>query len=31
VDLPLETQVTVAGKAVPDGNDVALEATGLRY
>jgi uncharacterized protein YdeI (BOF family) len=31
VDLPLETQMTVAGKVVPDGKDVALEATGLRY
>jgi len=31
VDLPLETQMTVAGKVVADGNDVALEATGLRY
>ena len=31
VDLPLETQMTVAGKVVSDGNDVALEATGLRY
>lgn len=31
VDLPLETQMTVAGKVVADGNDVALEASGLRY
>jgi uncharacterized protein YdeI (BOF family) len=31
VDVPLETQVTVAGKVVPDGMDTALEATGLRY
>lgn len=31
VDLPLETQMTVAGKVVPDGKDVVLEATGLRY
>jgi uncharacterized protein YdeI (BOF family) len=31
VDLPLETQLTVAGKVVPDGKDMALEATGLRY
>jgi uncharacterized protein YdeI (BOF family) len=31
VNVPLETKVTVAGKVVPDGNDMALEATGLRY
>lgn len=31
VDLPLETQMTVTGKVVADGNDVALEASGLRY
>jgi uncharacterized protein YdeI (BOF family) len=31
VDLPLETKLTVAGKVVADGNEVAIEATGLRY
>ena len=31
VDLPLDSQLTVAGKVVPDGKEVALEATGLRY
>ena len=31
VDLPLETKMTVAGKIVADGNEVAIEATGLRY
>jgi uncharacterized protein YdeI (BOF family) len=31
VDLPLETKMTVAGKVVADGNEVAIEATGLRY
>jgi len=31
LDLPVETRVTVAGKVVPDGKEVALEATGLRY
>jgi len=31
VNVPLETKVTVAGKIVPDGSDMALEATGLRY
>ena len=31
VDLPLETTVTVAGKVVPDGKDVVIEASGLRY
>lgn len=31
VNLPLETKVTVAGKVGADGNEVALEATGLRY
>ena len=31
VNVPLETTVTVAGKVVPDGKEVALEATGLRY
>ena len=31
VDLPLEIQLTVAGKVVSDGKDIVLEATGLRY
>ncbi len=31
VDLPLESRLTVAGKVVADGREVALEATGLRY
>jgi uncharacterized protein YdeI (BOF family) len=31
VGVPLETKITVAGKAVPEGNDVQIEATGLRY
>jgi uncharacterized protein YdeI (BOF family) len=31
VDVPLESQVTVAGKVVADGDDVMVEATGIRY
>jgi uncharacterized protein YdeI (BOF family) len=31
VDVPLESNVTVAGKAVADGDDVMIEATGVRY
>jgi uncharacterized protein YdeI (BOF family) len=31
VDIPLETKITVAGKVVPEGNDVQIEATGIRY
>jgi uncharacterized protein YdeI (BOF family) len=31
VGVPLESKITVAGKAVPDGNDVQIEATGIRY
>jgi uncharacterized protein YdeI (BOF family) len=31
VDVPLQSQVTVAGKVVTEGSDVMLEATGLRY
>jgi uncharacterized protein YdeI (BOF family) len=31
VDVPLQTQVTVTGKVVAEGNDVMLEAIGLRY
>ena len=31
VNVPLETRVTVAGKVIPDGDDVQIEATGIRY
>ena len=31
VKVPLQTPVTVTGKVVADGDDVALEATGVRY
>jgi hypothetical protein len=31
VDVPLQSQVIVAGKVVAEGSDVVLEATGLRY
>lgn len=31
VNIPLESQVTVAGKVIADGDDVILEATGIRY
>lgn len=31
VNVPLESQVTVAGKVIADGDDVMLEATGIRY
>ena len=31
VDVPLETKITVSGKVVADGNDVQIEATGIRY
>lgn len=31
VNVPLQSQVTVAGKVVPDGDDVMIEATGVRY
>jgi uncharacterized protein YdeI (BOF family) len=31
LDVPLETKVTVAGKVVADGQDVQIEATGIRY
>lgn len=31
VNVPLETKVTVAGKVIPDGDDVQIEATGIRY
>jgi uncharacterized protein YdeI (BOF family) len=31
VGVPLETKITVAGRMVADGNDVQIEATGVRY
>lgn len=31
VNVPLQSTVTVAGKLVTDGDEVRLEATGLRY
>ncbi len=31
VNVPLQTRVTVAGTVIPDGNDVQIEATGIRY
>jgi len=31
VNLPLQTHVTVAGRVIPDGNDVVIEATGMSY
>ncbi len=31
VNVPLQTQITVAGKVVADGQDVQIEATGIRY
>ena len=31
VNVPLESKVTVAGKVTADGNDVQIEATGVRY
>jgi uncharacterized protein YdeI (BOF family) len=31
VNVPLETKMTVAGKIVAEGDDVAIEATGIRY
>jgi len=31
VNVPLDTQMTVAGKAVAEGDEVMIEATGLRY
>ncbi len=30
-DLPLQAQVTVSGKIIANGNDVEIEATGIRY
>ena len=31
VNVPMESRVTVAGKVVADGDDVMIEATGVRY
>lgn len=31
VEVPLQNTVVVAGKVVADGNEVLLEATGVRY
>ena len=31
VNVPLESRVTVAGKVVAEGDDVVIEATGVRY
>ncbi len=31
VNVPLETKLTVAGKIVTEGNEITLEATGVRY
>jgi uncharacterized protein YdeI (BOF family) len=31
VNVPLDTQMTVAGKAVAEGDEVMIEATGIRY
>src|SRR5262245_42533232 len=31
VKVPLESQVTVSGKVVADGDEVVIEATGVRY
>jgi len=31
VDVPLETKITVAGQIVTEGDEVEIEATGLRY
>src|SRR3989442_1373249 len=31
VNIPLRSEVTVSGKVVTSGNNVALEATGVRY
>ena len=31
VEVPLKTAVTVCGKVVWEGNEIMLEATGLRY
>ena len=31
VNVPLDTQMTVAGNAVAEGDEVMIEATGVRY
>ena len=31
VNVPLESKVTVAGKIVTEGDEVLIEASGLRY
>ena len=31
VNVPFESQLTVAGKAVAEGDEVMIEATGIRY
>jgi uncharacterized protein YdeI (BOF family) len=31
VNVPLDTQMTVAGKVVAEGDEVMIEATGIRY
>jgi uncharacterized protein YdeI (BOF family) len=31
VNVPLDTQMTVGGKAVAEGDEVIIEATGIRY
>jgi uncharacterized protein YdeI (BOF family) len=31
VNVPMESRVTVAGKVVAEGDDVMIEATGVRY
>ena len=31
VNVPLESQMTVAGKAVAEGDEVMMEAAGIRY
>jgi uncharacterized protein YdeI (BOF family) len=31
VNVPLESRVTVAGKVVAEGDDVVIEATGVRF
>lgn len=31
VKVPLESKVTVAGKVIADGDEIVIEATGIRY
>jgi len=31
VNVPLESKVTVAGKVAADGDQIVIEATGIRY